>query len=40
VLAYQVPQPAPDLVAYDRATDDAADDEPDQWQRIDVISPE
>jgi hypothetical protein len=40
VLARQVPQPTPDLVAYDRTADDAADDETDLCQRIDVISPE
>jgi hypothetical protein len=40
VLMRQVPQPAPDLVAHDRAPDDAADDETDLWQRIDVILPE
>jgi hypothetical protein len=38
VLARQVPQPAPDPVSHDRAPDDAADDEADLWQCIDVIS--
>jgi hypothetical protein len=40
VLAHQVPQPTANLVAYDRAPDDAADDESDLWQHIVVISPE
>jgi hypothetical protein len=38
VPARQVPQPAPDLVSYDRVSDDAADDEADLWRCIAVIS--